>query len=127
MNKIKLNAFRKTLESRQQELETGNRRREDLTIQTSSDELDRIQFAGDRDRAMDTLERNSNRLREVQIALRRIGAGTYGVCVECEEEINSKRLAAVPWASTCVACQEAVDRGQQNLRSEFHTSLLMTA
>ncbi len=127
MTKIKLNALRRTLQSRQTELETGNRKRDDLTIQTSSDELDRIQYAGDRDRAMETLERNSSRLREVQIALGRVGAGTYGVCVECQDEINPRRLAAIPWASTCVACQEAVDRGQLTFRSEFHTSLLMTA
>lgn len=45
-------------------------------------------------------------LREVQDALHRIEAGTYGVCHECEEPISVKRLDAVPWALYCVTCQE---------------------
>ncbi len=47
-------------------------------------------------------------LREVQDALRRIEAGTYGVCYECEEAISVKRLEAVPWAKFCVSCQERI-------------------
>ncbi len=127
MTKIKLSGFRIALENRRTELESGNRNREALTIQSSSDELDRIQSASERDSAMGRLERNSDRLREVQIALRRIAAGSYGVCASCEEEINPKRLAAVPWATYCVACQEAEDRGQKAPRGEFEESLLLAA
>jgi DnaK suppressor protein len=47
-------------------------------------------------------------LREVQDALRRIEAGTYGVCYECDEPISVKRLDAVPWAKFCVSCQERI-------------------
>jgi len=39
-----------------------------------------------------------------------VDAGTFGICLDCEEEINPKRLAAVPWAARCVACQERADR-----------------
>ena len=52
--------------------------------------------ASDRDYAMSNLERNSNRLREVRTALRRIDAGTFGICVDCERNINPARLAAGP-------------------------------
>jgi DnaK suppressor protein len=45
-------------------------------------------------------------LREISDALVRIDQGTYGVCLECEEPISSKRLEAVPWARYCVTCQE---------------------
>ena len=83
--------------------------------------------ASDRDYAMSNLERNSNRLREVRTALRRIDAGTFGICVDCGEYINPKRLAAVPWASSCIACQEAADREQKTSRSEIDTSLVMAA
>ena len=34
-----------------------------------------------------------------------------GICVECGEELNKKRLGAVPWASHCLSCQEKVERG----------------
>lgn len=47
-------------------------------------------------------------LREVEGALRRIDAGTYGVCQECDEPISRKRLEALPWAKYCVSCQELI-------------------
>jgi len=50
-------------------------------------------------------------LRQVQDALRRIEAGSYGICHECEEPISPKRLAAVPWAKYCVSCQERIASG----------------
>jgi RNA polymerase-binding transcription factor len=127
MTKTELNTFQRALENRQAELGNGNRNREALAIETSPDELDRIQDASDREWAMSNLERNSNRLREVRTALRRIEAGTFGICVDCEENINPKRLAAVPWASSCIVCQEATDRVQKTRRSEIDASLLMAA
>jgi DnaK suppressor protein len=126
MTIIELNTFQRTLNSKQTELGSGNRNREALIPDTSPDELDRIQNAHDRDYAIGNLERNSARLREVQTALRRIDAGTFGTCIECEENIGAKRLAAVPWACTCIVCQEALDRGQE-LRSQIDTSLVMAA
>jgi len=47
-------------------------------------------------------------LREISDALLRIGNGTYGICMQCEEPISPKRLDAVPWARYCVKCQEAI-------------------
>ena len=125
MTKTELKAFRRALENRQTELGNGNRNREALAIETSPDELDRIQHATEREMAIDNLERQSNRLREVRAALRRIDAGTFGICVGCQETINPKRLAAVPWTSSCIVCQEAADRGQKTLRRGLDTSLVM--
>jgi len=47
-------------------------------------------------------------LREISDALHRIEHETYGICLECEEPISTKRLDAVPWARYCVTCQEAI-------------------
>jgi DnaK suppressor protein len=127
MTKTELNAFRRVLENRQIELGTGNRNREDLAIETSPDELDRIQRASDRDDALRNLERTSNRLWEVRGALSRIDADAFGICVECEEAINPKRLAAVPWASFCIVCQEAADRERKTPWNEVETLLVMAA
>jgi DnaK suppressor protein len=127
MTKIELNTFRRALEAKQAELGRGNRNREALAIETSPDELDRIQHANDRDYAMSNLERNSNRLREAQAALRRINAGAFGICIGCEENITSRRLAAVPWAPLCIVCQEAADREQKTHLSEMETRLVMAA
>ncbi len=50
-------------------------------------------------------------LQQVDEALHRIAKATYGVCVECGEEIEKKRLEAVPWASHCLSCQGKVEKG----------------
>jgi DnaK suppressor protein len=47
-------------------------------------------------------------LREISGALHRIERGLYGICMECEEPISTKRLDAVPWARYCVTCQEKI-------------------
>ena len=118
MTKTELNTFRRALETRQSELAKGNRNREALAIETSPDELDRIQNGQERELAIGALDRNATRMREVQAALRRMDAGAYGICTSCEEEISLKRLAAVPWASSCIVCQEAADLEQGTPWSE---------
>jgi DnaK suppressor protein len=50
-------------------------------------------------------------LQKVDDALVRITRGSFGVCVECGDSLNKKRLEAVPWASHCLSCQEKVECG----------------
>ncbi|MDR1726353.1 MAG: TraR/DksA family transcriptional regulator [Acidobacteriota bacterium] len=50
-------------------------------------------------------------LQQIQNALDRIDDDTYGVCSNCEDEINPKRLDAVPWAEMCVKCQGLLEKG----------------
>jgi DnaK suppressor protein len=95
--------------SRQAELENGSRNREALAVETSPEELDRIQHAQERDFAIGALDRESMRLREVRAAVKRIDTDTFGVCLNCEQDISMKRLAAIPWTELCIICQEAAD------------------
>ena len=113
MTSTEAKAFRKALESKRTELGNRTTNRDALAVDTSSDELDRIQHAAERDYAIGNLERTLSRLREVSAALRRLDEGTFGVCGRCEEEIDTKRLTAVPWASKCIVCQEAADHEQE--------------
>ncbi len=54
---------------------------------------------------VDALVRQSRRhLEEVDAALARVAAGTYGVCETCGRPIVPERLSARPTARTCVAC-----------------------
>lgn len=53
-------------------------------------------------------------LRDIEVALRRIEDGTYGVCDECGEEIPLARLDAIPTAHRTAGCQERVDRETGN-------------
>jgi len=110
MTKIELKKFKTTLAARESELEGLIRNREAAAIETSADALDQIQHAVERELALGTLARESSGLRETRAALRRIDEGSFGICMDCEEEINLKRLAAVPWAARCIACQERADR-----------------
>lgn len=42
----------------------------------------------------------------IDAALARIEAGNYGICSKCNMKIPDKRLAALPYATTCVNCAE---------------------
>ena len=44
---------------------------------------------------------------EVDRALERLSAGTYGSCEICGDPIPPERLEAIPWAATCVSCSGA--------------------
>ena len=55
--------------------------------------------------ALETQERNS--LAEVEHALRKINAGTYGICDNCGQPIESARLEALPQATQCMTCKVA--------------------
>jgi DnaK suppressor protein len=72
--------------------------------------MDEIQYATERDLAIRNVDRESTLLRQVKAALRRIHHGSFGTCLDCEETISPKRLAAVPWAGRCIQCQEVADR-----------------
>lgn len=112
MTKTELNNYKKILEAKQDELERIVRNRDAITIEKSADALDEVQHAAERELAIRNLDRESNLLRNVRSALRRIDEGTFGICVHCEEDISPKRLAAVPWAPFCIQCQEQADRNQ---------------
>lgn len=50
-------------------------------------------------------------LQLVNEALERLKNGSYGLCVACQEEVQPKRLEAVPWARHCIECQEKQEQG----------------
>jgi DnaK suppressor protein len=56
-------------------------------------------------------ENESRQLALVDEALLRVEDDEYGVCQNCEKDINPKRLAAIPWARYCLNCQELVEKG----------------
>jgi RNA polymerase-binding transcription factor DksA len=43
-------------------------------------------------------------LTEIDAALERVDAGTYGVCERCGAAIGDARLEALPAARTCIGC-----------------------
>lgn len=111
------------LEARATELECGIHHREAIAIEQSPDQIDEIQTASDRDLAISKIDRQSKELRDVRAALRRIRDGRFGVCEQCDEDIASKRLAAIPWASLCIGCQEAEERNPVETGISAHSLL----
>ncbi|HEY7212792.1 MAG TPA: TraR/DksA family transcriptional regulator [Bryobacteraceae bacterium] len=127
MTKNELNKFKKILETKQDELEQIVRNRDAIAIEQSADALDQVQHASERELAIRNLDRESNLLRHVRSALRRIEDGSFGTCLHCDEEISPKRLAAVPWAPYCIQCQEEADRLQAEGEEMFDDVLVNAA
>jgi DnaK suppressor protein len=110
MNKSELRRYQAILSARAAELERPLHFRDGIKVERSADQLDEIQRASERALAVCNLDREFNQLRDVRAALRRIREGSYGTCEQCDLDIHPKRLAAVPWASLCIRCQESADR-----------------
>ena len=127
MTKTDVAKYKQILEERQAELVAILRNRDAITIEKSPDALDEVQNAAERELAIRNLDRESNLLRNVRAALRRIDEGTFGTCVHCEEEISPKRIAAVPWTPFCIDCQEQHDKAQQEGNTETLEELLINA
>lgn len=50
-------------------------------------------------------------LQLVDAALQRIEDKTFGECTACGQELQPKRLEAVPWTRYCISCQEKKEQG----------------
>jgi len=50
-------------------------------------------------------------LNMIDEALKRIRNNEFGTCANCQEEMQQKRLEAVPWAKHCISCQEKKEQG----------------
>ncbi|MGZ4860720.1 MAG: TraR/DksA family transcriptional regulator [Candidatus Angelobacter sp.] len=116
MDKKKLEAFKKRLEERQQALRKAvSRTEEDGRIadqDTAQDIADRAASSYTKEFLFSQSNNDRQLLAMVETALQRIRDGAFGECVSCGNEINAKRLEAVPWTRYCIACQEKVEKGQ---------------
>ena len=52
-------------------------------------------------------EQARRHLAEIDAAVARVAAGTYGVCERCGRAISDERLRARPVARTCISCASA--------------------
>ena len=56
------------------------------------------------------IDRQITEIRGIETALSRIAMGLYGVCSDCDGDIDYMRLQTQPAAERCVACQEQHER-----------------
>lgn len=108
--------FRKSLQARQQELRHNlfERRREGRTNEPDhvKDEGHRATTSQTKEMIFRQISRDRSLLVAVTAALARVDAGTFGECLNCGQEINRRRLEAVPWVRYCITCQELIDGGE---------------
>ena len=115
MDKKRLDYYKKKLQSRREELMKTIARTEEEGRQADDDQT--VDLA---DKAANSYTKeflfgmtNTDRtiLSMIDAALKRIQSNEYGLCANCQEEMQQKRLEAVPWAKHCISCQEKMEQG----------------
>ena len=59
--------------------------------------------------------REKSLLSKLDLALKKIEDGTFGVCEICEEPIGKKRLEARPETTLCIKCKEDQEREERTM------------
>jgi RNA polymerase-binding transcription factor len=115
MDKKKVEYFKKRLQTKQEELlrlvinsEKDGREADEEATQ---DIADKAANSYTKEFLFHQSDENRRLLQLVNEALERMKAGTYGECLACQEDVQQKRLEAVPWARHCIECQEKQDQG----------------
>ena len=115
MDKKRLEQFKKKLEERQQELRRVVSRTEqdgrDADSEVAQDIADKAANSYNKEFLFHQSNNDRRLLQMVEGALARIREGNFGECISCGQEINPKRLEAVPWTRHCIECQEKLEKG----------------
>lgn len=116
MDKKRLEHYKKKLQAKREELlkiiarteEEGRAADDDPTVDLAD------KAANSYTKEFLFTQTNNDRfiLQLVEEALKRVRENTFGMCVSCQEEVQQKRLEAVPWARHCITCQEKQESGQ---------------
>ena len=114
MDKRKLQRIKEALTQEYDNLvESLNRNREadeEIKLDKTEDEGDLALISHNKELLYNLHETDFRRLKAIEDALGRIDRDEYGECAGCGEDINEKRLVAVPWATMCITCQEEAER-----------------
>ena len=115
MEQKRLRVFRERLQQKKQEILEAYNKNKTYGKEADEDGAQDIADKASNSYAKEFLFSLSNSERELlqlmDDALTRIEDKRFGVCLSCEEEMNQKRLDAVPWARHCLACQEKQELG----------------
>lgn len=114
MDKKRLEYYKKKLETKREELqhmmalaEQEGRAANDAT----QDIADRAANSYTKEFLFSQSNHERDILALVDEAMERIKSGDFGSCVNCQQEMQQRRLEAVPWARHCVECQEKQEQG----------------
>jgi RNA polymerase-binding transcription factor DksA len=106
-------ARRRLQEERSQRLRLADRLRQAGADPVESGELSRVDQhpselgteTFERERDLTALMILEGELKDIEEALARLDAGTYGICDACGKPIGEERLEAKPWARFCIVDQ----------------------
>ena len=94
------------------EVQSAEQAQRELTGASAHEVMDRKDEAAQRmslDLGGVREQRDLDEMAEVQAALQRLDAGTYGDCLDCGEPISLQRLQVQPAAQRCAPCQDAFE------------------
>lgn len=114
MDRATLAKFRSVLQARQQELtrivNVNQKHGRSVVEDYPQDAAERASIYASKEFFFAHSTQERRLLKMVNEALERLDQGTYGHCVACDDEINPRRLEAVPWARYCLHCQERLEQ-----------------
>jgi DnaK suppressor protein len=90
-------------------IKRGRLAADEIKIENTEDEGDLAIISHARELFYNLQEGDLARLKSIEEAIKALDRGEYGECVRCDESINEKRLAVVPWATMCIRCQEEAE------------------
>ncbi len=80
--------------------------------QSPTDEGDYALLTNDSSIEQAIIEQLVKELEEIEIALKKIKKGNYGICEMCEDEIGIERLKIKPHAKYCITCREIIEKSK---------------
>jgi DnaK suppressor protein len=114
MNETKFALFRAKLEeirfSIVSEVKEKYKSKKDDQNEPAADIADDAVQSYDRQLMMGLGEKELRKLKLVEEAIKKIGAGQYGICLGCEELIPEVRLTVIPYTPYCVDCLETIEK-----------------
>ncbi|MBI1988037.1 MAG: RNA polymerase-binding protein DksA [Nitrospinae bacterium] len=120
MNKKTLKYFEQELVKKRQDLieEATKTVNTDLKAQKGElpDTVDRSSLETDRSFLLRLRDRERKLIKKIDETLARIKEGTFGICMECGEEIDEERLKVRPVATLCISCKEDQEQKEKLMR-----------
>jgi DnaK suppressor protein len=113
MKPSEMEQLREKLENLQQEsmrfLDRLRNESRCLDVDSTQDSADRCVANLSKESLFEQSSQRRTILRLIEAALGRMTKGSFGVCVACGDEIQPRRLQAVPWTQFCLSCQEELE------------------
>lgn len=108
MDPVQKIKFKEKLNALKVELEDAlNLNAEDtdvVKLDTNIGRIARIEQIQNQHLAKELKERQELQLKRVEVAMKKLTKGTYGICPTCKKQIAAERLEAQPDAVQCVHC-----------------------